>query len=95
MILKKQSGVWPDNIDFLFFAENCEFDPNGNRISPSGAGGAVAMMAEEASAEVEADDEIQEVTIESPNLDLVVNNTLIPELFSKANNSTKRTGHFR
>ena len=53
------------------------------------------MMAEEASAEVEADDEIQEVTIESPDLDLVVNNTLIPELFSKANNSTKRTGHFR
>lgn len=53
------------------------------------------MMAEEASAEVEADDEIQEVTIESPDLDLVVNNTLIPELFSKANNATKCTGHFR
>ena len=80
---------------FLFFTENCEFDPNGNRISPSGAGGAVAMMAEEASAEVEADDEIQEVTVESPDLDLVVNNTLIPELFSRANNATKRTGHFR
>lgn len=70
------------------------YDPNGNRLSPSGAGGAVAMMVEEATADIEAD-QIQEVTIESPDVDLVANNTLIPELFSRANNPQKRTGHFR
>ena len=69
-------------------------DSNGNPLSPSGAGGAVAIMVEEASAYVEAD-EMQEVTMESPDVDLVANNTLIPELFSSANNAAKRTGHFR
>ena len=52
------------------------------------------MMVEEATADIEAD-QIQEVTIESPDVDLVANNTLIPELFSRANNPQKRTGHFR
>ena len=51
-------------------------------------------MVEEASAYVEAD-EMQEVTMESPDVDLVANNTLIPELFSLADNAAKRTGHFR
>ena len=52
------------------------------------------MMVEEATADIEAD-QIQEVTIESPDVDLVANNTLIPELFSRANNPQKRSGHFR
>ena len=60
----------------------------------SPAGGAVAMMCEEATADIETD-QIQEVTIESPDIDLIANNTLIPELFSMANNVQKRTGHFR
>ena len=55
------------------------------------------MLVEEASADVEAD-QIQEVTIESPDVDLVANNTLIPQLFSLANSNASMaklcTGHF-
>ena len=55
------------------------------------------VVEEEASADVEAD-QIQEVTIESPDVDLVANNTLIPQLFSLANSNASMgklcTGHF-
>ena len=72
-------------------------DPNGNNISPPPRG-AVAMqppMVEEASALVESD-EIQEVIVETPDEDLVANNTLIPELLTMKNSSggEKRKGHF-
>ena len=55
------------------------------------ASGAAASNCNEAVAHVESD-QIQEIIIETPDEDLVANNTMIPELFSKANNAEKRTG---
>lgn len=73
-----------------------DHDPNGNRLSPQPRG-AIAMMAnvDEASADVETDP-IQEVIIETPDQDIIANNTLIPELFARAtNNAERRTGRLK
>ena len=71
-------------------------DPNGNIASPSPDGAEAMLLSDEVSASVEAD-QIQEVIIDSPDEDLVANNTAIPALFalSTANNPIKRTGHLK
>lgn len=69
-----------------------EEDPNGNRVSPQPRG-AIAMeqpSSDQASADVESD-LIQEVIIETPDQDVIANNTLIPELFARAANNAGRT----
>ena len=52
-------------------------DPNGNVAMD--ASGAAARNCNEAIAHVESD-QIQEIIIETPDEDLVANNTMIPEL---------------
>ncbi len=67
-------------------------DPNGNDPDPSGA---VAMLEEQASADVEEDDPLQEVILETPEHDFN-NMHRIPQLFKSAENNLKRVaGHFK
>ena len=75
-----------DALDVKFTDLNLSEDANGNVAS-----GAEAIESDIAVAQVESD-QIQEIIIETPDEDLLANNTMIPELFSKANNAAKRTG---
>ena len=76
-----------DALDVKFTDLNLCEDANGNVAS-----GAEAIESDIAVAQVESD-QIQEIIIETPDEDLLANNTMIPELFSKANNAEKRTGN--
>ena len=76
-----------DALDVKFTDLNLSEDANGNVAS-----GAEAIESDIAVAQVESD-QIQEIIIETPDEDLLANNTMIPELFSKANNAEKRTGN--
>ena len=78
-----------DDLDSKLSDLSLNEDPNGNIAMD--ASGAAASNCNDAVAHVESD-QIQEIIIETPDEDLVANNTMIPELFSKANNAEKRTG---
>ena len=89
-----------DNLEAKFTELNLysQQDPNGNDIEVeafglSEASGAQARECDEAVAHVESD-QIQEIIIETPDEDLLANNTMVPELFAKVNNAAKRTGKF-
>ena len=93
-----------DNLDAKFTELNLssqqqQQDPNGNNIEveafglAEAASGAQARECDEAVAHVESD-QIQEIIIETPDEDLLANNTMVPELFAKVNNAAKRTGKF-
>ena len=99
--LKKRQDFWTEIILFSTFQVNVQQqqDPNGNNIEveafgfAEAASGAQARECDEAVAHVESD-QIQEIIIETPDEDLLANNTMVPELFAKVNNAAKRTGSF-